>query len=332
MDFLHKGCLSTTRGFTYAYYSQPASKGSATVLLLHGWPDRATVWADLVKDYLLPAGFGVIVPDCLGYGDSDKPTEVKAYTSQSLSADCVEILDAEKIDQAFILGHDWGSYLASRLYLFFPERVTGLILMNVAYRPPSAVPFDLNKFNPLMQSVLGYSPFWYWELVLSDEGPKILEDHLESLWTILHGDGESMIATFGTQGGMKAYLLEDKTQDVQGYATDSRKVDFVQQFSRDGMAAPLCWYKAQAWNLHIEDEAKISEDLYVVRKPVLFIGGRYDKVGLTSGIYQAQKAGWLPELTVAEMDAGHWVMLARPKEVGEEVLNWLHRLARHEIS
>lgn len=315
----------THRGFTYSYVWAKADKNLPTVLLCHGWPDNAALWTDLISQYLQPAGYGIIAPDCLGYGATDKPTDENAYAINSLCADIIQILDVEAIAKVIALGHDWGSLLAQRLYLFHPDRVSGCILMNVAYRPPSESPFDLNTVNLYMQSVLGYSPYWYWELVLSNEGPKLLESHLESLWTILHGSGESMIKTFGTKDGMKIFLEEDKTQEVQHYATDHRKAEFLNQFREGGMTAPLCWYKAQAFNIHFEAEKSIPKDLYVVNKPVLFIGGKHDKVGLTSAIRQTESLGLLPKLTVVEMDAAHWVMLAKPKEVGETILNWLEK-------
>lgn len=323
MDSLIEKKFTTTRGFRYTYYVRSASNDLPTVLLCHGWPDRASLWTDLIENYLVPQGFGVVAPDCLGYAGSDKPTDEKVYNIRDLCADVVEILDTEGTSNVVVLGHDWGSLLVQRIYLFHPHRVTGIIIMNVAYRPPSEAPFNLERFNPYMQSVLGYSPYWYWELVLSDQGPKILEDHLESLWTVLHGAGDSMIATFGTKDGMKSYLLEDKMQPVQEYATEERKAEFLKQFREDGMTAPLCWYRAQAFNHHFEAEKVIPKDLYVVSKPVLFIGGKHDKVGLTSGIYQSQKAGVLPNLKVVELDAAHWVMLAKPKEVGEAIVTWL---------
>ncbi len=49
------------------------------VVLLHGFPDSGRLWRHQVPA-LAEAGFKVIVPDMRGYGRSDKPTEVEAYT------------------------------------------------------------------------------------------------------------------------------------------------------------------------------------------------------------------------------------------------------------
>jgi len=65
----------------------------------------------------------VIVPDALGYGGSDKPTEVAAYSTKNLANDMVALLDAEDISKAVIVGHDWGSFTAWRIALWHPERV-----------------------------------------------------------------------------------------------------------------------------------------------------------------------------------------------------------------
>lgn len=56
---------------------------------------------------LTAQGYGVIIPEMLGYGGTDKPTEASAY-SRVLVADSVAgILAAENIDKVIVLGHDW---------------------------------------------------------------------------------------------------------------------------------------------------------------------------------------------------------------------------------
>src|ERR1700693_2196883 len=56
------------------------------VVLLHGFPDSGRLWRNQVPA-LAEAGFKVIVPDLRGYGSSDKPEEVEAYTIDRLVAD-----------------------------------------------------------------------------------------------------------------------------------------------------------------------------------------------------------------------------------------------------
>jgi soluble epoxide hydrolase/lipid-phosphate phosphatase len=61
----------------------------------------------LVSNHLLPAGYGVLAPDCLGYSGTSKPTTTSSYNSEGMSADLCEILDAENIPKVISLGHDW---------------------------------------------------------------------------------------------------------------------------------------------------------------------------------------------------------------------------------
>ena len=81
------------------------------VVLLHGFPDSGRLWRHQVPA-LVEAGFSTIVPDLRGYGASDQPAEVEAYSIPYLAGDVVAILDAQGIERAHVVGHDWGAALA----------------------------------------------------------------------------------------------------------------------------------------------------------------------------------------------------------------------------
>ena len=52
-------------------------------------------------------GYGVMVPDLLGYGDTDKPAELEAYSLKRMSDHVVEILDKEGLQKVIGVAHDW---------------------------------------------------------------------------------------------------------------------------------------------------------------------------------------------------------------------------------
>jgi len=52
-------------------------------------------------------GFGIIFPDLLGYGGTDRPRNVEAYWLKRMSEDVVRILDAEETGKVHEVGHDW---------------------------------------------------------------------------------------------------------------------------------------------------------------------------------------------------------------------------------
>ncbi len=239
-------------------------------------------------------------------------------------ADQIDILDAEGIQRCVSVGHDWGSVLAQRIYLFRPECVEAMCLMNVAYRPPAEQPGDLEEMRAVLENTLGYFPAWYWYLFLSAEGAKVLDDHLESLFDACSGDGQRLKDLFCTKDGLKNFLLADRTAENAEYATEERKRAFVGRLRRDGTEGPLCWYKSA--NLNFEVEKQIPKDRYVVNMPLLFVGGSEDPVGLTAAIHNVQKQGLVPQLTVHELAAAHWIMLEKPAELGHTVLDWLDQV------
>src|SRR5207237_5373254 len=81
------------------------------VILLHGFPDSGRLWRHQVPA-LADAGFKVIVPDLRGYGRSDKPQAVEAYSLQALAGDVLAVLNDGGVERAHVVGHDWGAALA----------------------------------------------------------------------------------------------------------------------------------------------------------------------------------------------------------------------------
>jgi len=102
------------------------------VLLLHGWPDSSHLWRNQIP-FLVANGFRAIAPDQRGFGSSDRPEGVAAYSLQNAVADVVGILDALSIDTADFVAHDWGASVAWRTAIAHPNRVRKLVVLSVAH-------------------------------------------------------------------------------------------------------------------------------------------------------------------------------------------------------
>lgn len=97
----------TSRGLKYHYYFSPASPPTnPTILFVHGFPSTANDWRYQVA-YFKALGYGLVVPDMLGYAGTDKPVDTAAYQASLICKDLVDILDAEEIRQPIAIGHDW---------------------------------------------------------------------------------------------------------------------------------------------------------------------------------------------------------------------------------
>src|SRR5262252_981769 len=102
------------------------------VVLLHGFPDSGRLWRHQVPA-LADAGYQVIVPDLRGYGRSDKPMAVEAYSLPFLAGDVLAVLDNLGIDRAHVVGHDWGAALAWVLASLAPDRIDHLTVLSVGH-------------------------------------------------------------------------------------------------------------------------------------------------------------------------------------------------------
>jgi pimeloyl-ACP methyl ester carboxylesterase len=102
------------------------------VVLLHGFPDSGRLWRHQVPA-LAGAGFQVVVPDLRGYGRSDKPEAVAAYSRTVLAGDVMAVLADLGIDRAHVVGHDWGAALAWGLASLAPGTVDHLVTLSVGH-------------------------------------------------------------------------------------------------------------------------------------------------------------------------------------------------------
>ena len=109
-----------------------ASGEGQPVVLLHGFPDSGRLWRNQVPA-LAEAGFKVIVPDMRGYGRSDRPPQVAAYTMDLLVGDVLAVLDDAGAKRAHVVGHDWGAGVAWALASVAAGRVDHLVALSVGH-------------------------------------------------------------------------------------------------------------------------------------------------------------------------------------------------------
>src|SRR5579862_9558942 len=61
------------------HYLQEGGAGAPVVLLLHGEPSWCYLYRKMIP-VLTAAGLGIVAPDLVGFGRSDKPSERSDYT------------------------------------------------------------------------------------------------------------------------------------------------------------------------------------------------------------------------------------------------------------
>lgn len=122
----------TANGLEFAYYEL----GSGPLALcLHGFPDSAESWADLLPR-LADAGYRAVAPFMRGYPPTGIPADGD-YFCDVLGADVLALLTALGEESAVLIGHDWGAGAVYAATIRAPERVRKLVA--VAVPQPSAL-------------------------------------------------------------------------------------------------------------------------------------------------------------------------------------------------
>ncbi|MFE6925626.1 alpha/beta fold hydrolase [Nocardia sp. NPDC057663] len=98
--------------------------------------DGRTSWgAQLAGLHRLDARTLLVDP----YGTGESAPAARRFTMEECADAAFQILDAADVDRAVVLGLSWGGFVALRMALSDPERVTGLVLSNTsALRMPLA--------------------------------------------------------------------------------------------------------------------------------------------------------------------------------------------------
>jgi len=100
------------------------------VLLMHGEPTWSYLYRKVIPT-LVAAGHRVIVPDLVGFGRSDKPTEQSDYTyARHVEWMRQVLVDHLDLTGVTFFGQDWGGLVGLRLVALAPERFAGVVIGN----------------------------------------------------------------------------------------------------------------------------------------------------------------------------------------------------------
>jgi pimeloyl-ACP methyl ester carboxylesterase len=114
---------------------------AGTALLLHGMPDTGAIW-DSLTEVLLQHGYRVVVPDMLGYGRTDKPSDPNRYAGELVISDLITLIECLELPPCHIIGHDWGAYASWELVTHLPDQFLRHVAVSMSH--PSVFFSNLN--------------------------------------------------------------------------------------------------------------------------------------------------------------------------------------------
>ncbi|MDY6997944.1 MAG: alpha/beta hydrolase [Actinomycetota bacterium] len=309
----------TTNGVTLRV-TEAGERGAPVVVLLHGFPELAYSWRHQVRA-LADAGYHVLAPDQRGYGGSDKPSAVEAYTVAELSADVVGLLDAVGAERAALVGHDFGAVVAWAAPLLHPDRFFAVAGLSLPPVPRPRVP-TTQAFRRL------FGDRFFYILYFQDVGPADTELAADPATTFRRlfattqvGDeaaGARMLAP-GPDGFLAR--IPEPGAPPDWIAPEDFEV-YVDEFTRGGFTAPLNWYRCfdRNWEITADPPAP------TITVPALFVGGTEDA---TLAYTPRHRVGEVVSGDYREVmidGAGHWLTEERPGEVTRLLLEFLGSL------
>ncbi len=117
-------------GTLRVHYIDEGPVEAAPILLMHGEPSWSFLYRHMIP-VLVAAGHRCVAPDLVGFGRSDKPTEVTDYTyARHVRWMSEVIFDQLDLVDITYFGQDWGGLIGLRVLAEQPERYARVVISN----------------------------------------------------------------------------------------------------------------------------------------------------------------------------------------------------------
>lgn len=117
------------------HYVDEGPRDGPVMLLLHGMPTWAYLYRDMIP-LLVDAGYRCIAPDHMGFGRSDKPTDIHWYTIARHTEILTSLITNLDLQRITLVCQDWGGPIGLAQAVTMPERFARLVIMNTWLHHP----------------------------------------------------------------------------------------------------------------------------------------------------------------------------------------------------
>lgn len=269
------------------FYREAGPKDAPNILLLHGLPTSSRMFQPLLESPLSER-YHLIAPDYPGFGNSSWPDHTKfAYTFDHLASVMQDFADELHLDRYTLFMQDYGGPVGFRMALAHPEKVQAMIIQNAVSHEE------------------GLSPLWavrraFW---------KDRAAHEAEVRTNLLSLEATKKRHIGSSPDVSLYnpdLWVDEYYFLNQPGQGDIQLDLFYDYQSNLKSYPT-W---QAW-------------LRANKPPLLVIWGRYDPSFTVAGAEAYKRDD--PHAEVHILDAGHFVMDLKPREVVDLTDSFLSR-------
>ncbi|MEC7379066.1 MAG: alpha/beta fold hydrolase [Pseudomonadota bacterium] len=117
------------------HYVDEGPKDAPVMLLMHGMPTWSYLYRNMIPG-LVAAGYRCIAPDHLGFGRSDKPTDLHWYTIARHTEVLTSLIVELDLQHITLVCQDWGGPTGLAQAAAMPERFDHLVIMNTWLHHP----------------------------------------------------------------------------------------------------------------------------------------------------------------------------------------------------
>ena len=268
-------------------------RGRPVLVFLHGFPEAAFVWDELLEHFAQPAngGYRCVAPNLRGYEESSQPADVAAYRPRELVKDLVALAGIEGAPLACLVAHDWGGAVAWNFANQFPQLTKKLAIINSPH--PGTFLRALQTSEPQRQASA------YMNFLIRPDAEKLLRE-----------DGYRRLLGFFTHWGSAPWL------------TESVMARYRAVWDRS-LTGGLNYYRASPLRPPREGDPAanaitLPREMLTVDLPTFVLWGLQDTAllpELLDGL-----AAYIPRLTVETVpEASHWIVHERPEFVAERL-------------
>ena len=269
-------------------------KNKPVVVLVHGYPDAASVWKATAE--LLAKKYYVVAYDVRGAGRSTRPDHTAAYDLEHLVNDLAAVVDEVSPEKpVHLVGHDWGSIQSWEAVT--TERLQGRIASYITISGPS----------------LDHAGYWLMQRLKSGSPEKLaqLARQAAHSWYIGVFHLPMLAPSMWKLGLDKLWpTVLEKFEGVKAEASDSQ--------AEDGSKG-VNLYRANVANRVFKPQVRRTEI------PVQLIFPRRDHF-MVPEIWD-DLPQWAPNLWRRDADAGHWIQVSHPELVADwasEFIDFVH--------
>jgi pimeloyl-ACP methyl ester carboxylesterase len=276
-----------TGAFCATQPSYAAPKSRPVIMLLHGLGSNHTRWLELIDQTAISREWNIILPDLRGHGQSMARTRISTYL---WTRDLAEILQQEKQQHVILVGHSLGAHIALAFLRLFPDKVSGLALIDPLLR---------SQFTPTMR--------WLWRL-------RILAYFFI---TLIRGAGRLGIH----RRTIAQRDLREFDQRARQLIAQNRQEEMVKNYS--SMWLDLQYNPAATYFKSGYEVLRPLPEFKDNTTPLLLLcsGKSAYKTGKADDTYFNS----FRRRTIITVDCNHWPITEKPQDVYKSIEKWINR-------